>query len=351
MAHAQVRPLALRRSRRRWGVPVFLFAGALLRPDVARAESATSAISPQTQYRQAHEAMNAKRWDDARRLLLDLWTQSHTYDVASDLMFVEYHLGNYASAANYGQFAIRNVPPVADADETARLKKGLEEVKKRVGAISVSVDRPGAEVHVDSVVVGTSPLASDVYVDVGPHRVRAVLGGAVSPELRVDALAGETYKLELALPQAASENPQPQASPGLEATAVAPGPSTHSPSYAPAIVAASVGGVALVGGIVALVVSSNQHANAQDRLAQLGDPNACGGGMSAENAAACHDIASQADSSQTLRTLSFVGFGTALVGGALTYVLWPKSASHSARLEPRVDVAQHGFFAALGYHF
>ncbi len=292
--------------------------------------------------------MNAKRWEEARRLLLDLWTRSQTYDVASDLMFVEYHLGNYAAAANYGQFASRNVPPVADADDTVRLKKGLEEVKKRVGAISVSVDRPGAEVHVDSAVVGTSPLPSDVYVDVGPHRVRAVLEGVDSPEVRVDALAGETYKVELALPQGASENPQP---PALQTTSVAPGRPERAPSYAPAIVAASVGGVALVGGIVALVVSSNQRANAEDRLAALDDPNACGAGMSANNAAACDDIASQADSSHTLRTLSFVGFGTALAAGALTYVLWPKSASRTARLEPKVDVAHHGFFAALGYHF
>jgi hypothetical protein len=338
---------------------VLLVACALPRPALAQAQAAPAALSPQAQYRQAHEAMNAKRWDDARRLLLELWTQSHTYDVASELMFVEYHLGHYAAAANYGAFATRNVPPVADAGETARLQRGLDEVKKRVGAISVSVDRPGAEVHVDSAVVGTSPLASDVYVDVGPHRVRALLDGAFSPELRVDALAGETYKVELTLPPPASHHPQPPSAPGLATSAATPASPRRTPSHAPAIVAASVGGAALAGGIVALVVSTNQHAKAQDRLAALGDPNACGTGMSAEHAAACQDIANQADSSHTLRTLSVAGFGTALVAGALTYVLWPKAhshaarnaGSHAARLEPTLDVAHHGFFAALGCHF
>jgi hypothetical protein len=351
MTRAQVRKLESRRFLRRWDVAGVLVAGALLAPAVATADPApSSATSPRAQYRQAHDAMNAKHWDDALRLLLDLWTQSHTYDVASDLMFVEYHLGNYAAAANYGQFAVRNVPPVADPDESARLRKGLDEVKKRVGAISVSVDRAGAEVRVDATVVGQSPLPSDVYVDVGPHRVSASLGGAVSPESRVDALAGESYKVELALPPAgSSQSPRPQ--PALETSTSPPDFPERTPSYAPAVVAASVGGVALVGGIVALVVSINQHADAQDRLHQLGDPNACGAGMSAENAAACQEIASQADSSHALRTLSFVGFGTAVAAGAVSYVLWPKSGSRAARLEPRLDVAHHGFFAALGYHF
>ena len=349
MTHVQVRLLASRRARRPWALPLLLVGCALLRPAVVTAEPATSAPSPQAQYRQAHDAMNAKRWDEARRLLLELWTHAQTYDVASDLMFVEYHLGNFASAANYGQFASRNVPPVADADDTARLQKGLEQVKKRVGAISINVDRPGAEVHVDSVVVGTSPLASEIYVDVGPHRVRAELEGAASPELRVDALAGETYKVELALPRPAAANSEPQASSHLQPSAVTPDSPRQKPSYAPAIVAASVGGVALVGGISFLIVSANKQNAADDRANQLGGDNPCAAGITGDRIAECQKISNLAESSTTFRTLAFVGFGVAAGAGIASFVLWPRSHSGVAdkRFVPTVSFLQRGAFAAV----
>jgi hypothetical protein len=350
MTHAQVNGRSLWPAR--LSTVLACASSVLLMPRLASADPASSeSNSPQAQYRQAHNAMNAKNWDEARRLLFDLWTRSQTYDVASDLMFVEYHLGHFASAANYGEFAIRNVPPVADAEESSRVKKGLDEVKKRVGALSIVVNTPGADIQVDSVAVGKSPLLANVYVDVGPHIVSARSGAAASPETRVDALAGEIYKVELTLPEASTAESAP---PPVAPAAANNAPERDQPqraNYTPAIVAASVGGVALVGGIAALIVSINKHSDAQDRLAKLQDPNACGPGMSPSNAQECSKIADQADSSHTFRTLSFVGFGTAIAAGAMTYVLWPKSHAGMGKLTPRLDVSRQGFLAAAGYDF
>jgi len=131
----------------------------------------------QVQYRKAHEAMQAKQWDEARLLLFDLWRRARTYDVAASLGQAEYWLKNYGAGARYIVFALENLPPGEDADTVRRLNAGLEELKKHVGAFQVVVDEPGAEVVLDSELVGTAPLASVVYVDPGPHRLEARLPG------------------------------------------------------------------------------------------------------------------------------------------------------------------------------
>jgi hypothetical protein len=225
----------------------------------------------------------------------------------------------------------------------------FELAKQQVGAVKVVVNKPNAQVFLDSQPVGTSPLASNVYVDVGPHVLNARLGDAVAPDAHIDALAGRSYAVELTIegpPESASPAPLPPTDPSGGSYSP-PDQRSTSRNYAPAIVAASVGGVALVGGIASLVVSLNKHADAQHRLDQLGDPNACGPGMSPEHAGACREIADQANSAHTFQALSFVGFGTALAAGAITYVLWPRSGAHTAALEPHVNVSRDSFVAAL----
>jgi hypothetical protein len=322
-------------------------------PSLAQPES-PRVDTPQVQYRKAHEAINDKRWVDARRLLVDLWSRSHTYDVASSLVFVEYQLGNYAAAANHAAFAIRNAPPIEKPEEIERLKRALDELKHRVGAVTVVVDQPGAEIRVDSEPIGTSPLPADVYVDVGPHWVDVRLPEGIEAKKRVDALAGETYRVELTLASTgASTTTPPPASPAASAsTAPATGPSREpapSRNFAPAIVAGSIGGVALVTGIVSFVISANQDADANERLGKLGGQNPCGAGIEPGRERDCAEISDLADSADTYRAVGFVGLGTAVAAGAVTYVLWPSSRSQPAGVgvTPTVSVTQRGFTAAL----
>jgi hypothetical protein len=324
---------------------------ALGSPPALANDGATGTDSPQVQYRKAHEAIKAKNWSEARRLLLDLWARAQTYDVSSSLVYVENQAQNFAAAANYASFAIRNAPPIEKPEEIERLRRALDELKPRVGTVTVSVSRPGAEVRVDSELAGTSPLAWDVYVDVGPHQIEARLADAPPVSKRVDALAGESYRVNLTLAGTEPGGPVPGAA-GSATDAPPPDGSsttTRRGSYAPAIVAASVGGVGLVGGIMAFVVSANKHADADDRLGTLGGQNPCGPGSAPARAAECSEISELADSANTFRALGFVGLGTAVAGGALTYALWPRTAGTSKGmfLSPSVATTGHGFFATV----
>lgn len=327
---------------------------ALASPTALADDAAESADSPQVQYRKAHEAIKAKKWEEARSLLLGLWEHAHTYDVGSSLVFVEYQAQHYAAAANYAAFALQNAPPVEKPEEIDRLRRALEELKARVGTVTVLVNQPGAQIKVDTELAGTSPLGHDVYVDVGPHYFEARLGNHTSASSRVDALAGQTYRVELAV--------QPEHAPAVEGDSAAStsGGGTHDSaepsgdrSYAPAIVAASVGALGLTGGIVSFVISANKHADAQDRLDKLGGTNPCGTGADPSRNAECSEISSLADGSDTFRALGFVGLGTAVAGGVFTYVLWPKrpASSTSWSMKPVVSAGKHGMFAAVRGEF
>jgi hypothetical protein len=268
-------------------------------------------------------------------------------------VFVEYQLQHYAQAATYATFAIQNAPPIERPEEIDRLRKALDELKQRVGTVTVVVNRPGADVLVDAVAFGTSPLSTDVYVDVGPHQIEARIPGSVAVSERVDALAGETYRVELIIQPSAGEA-------ALSSEASTPGgsgapndgaPPTNAPArnYTPAIVTASVGGAALIGGVVAFVVSANQRASARDGLNELSGLNPCGEGVDAAREARCNEISEQADSADTFRVMGFVGLGAALAAGAATYVLWPTSGSArvGASVVPTVSSTGAGLFATF----
>jgi hypothetical protein len=312
-------------------------------------ESSAGTSSPQIQYRKAHDAIKAKRWDEARSLLLDLWSRAHTYDVSSSLVYVENQAQHFAAAANYATFAIRNAPPIEKPEEIERLRRALDELKQLVGAVTV-VTRAGAEIRVDSEPVGTSPLSSVIYVDIGPHQIEARLASGEPAGQRIDALAGQSYRVELALaPDEPAQPPTPTTQPNAPPPHAAGTAESRRPSYVPAIVAASAGGVGLVGGIISFVVAANKHADAEDRLGKLSGENPCGTGNDPARSAECSKISDLADSGDTFRALGYVGIGTAVAGGVLTYVLWPRAASSAkgAVLSPTFATTGHGFFATV----
>jgi hypothetical protein len=304
-------------------------------------------------FERGEKAIKDKNWAEAERVYMDLWNAQRSYDVALSLGVVELNLKRYADAAQHFDFGLANLPAREKPELVQRMRELFDLAKQQVAAITIVVNKPDAQVYVDSHLFGASPLLSDVYLDVGPHVVNARLGETVTPDTRIDALAGQTRNVQLTIespPVNVESPPVTPIDPGGGGQSL-PDQQHAGRNYVPAIVAASVGGVALTGGIIALVVSLNKHADAQRRLDELGDPNACGPGMSAEHADSCHEIAQQADSSHTFRALSFAGFGTAIAAGAITYVLWPKSRPQKAAFEPSINVSRESFVAALRGNF
>jgi predicted Zn-dependent protease len=125
-------------------IAVALFAASsVVQPLAAHAAEPTAPkASQQTRYRQAHEAFKAGNWDEARRLLLDLWLEAPSYDVALTLVQVEYQRGNKAAAARYLQYALANAAPTESPEAIEGYKKQLEQLRRSVASATVTVDEP-----------------------------------------------------------------------------------------------------------------------------------------------------------------------------------------------------------------
>jgi hypothetical protein len=126
-----------------------ILAAATLQPGTARAGDQVVELSPQIKYRQATEAFQRRDYREAKRLLLELWQHSKSYDVALTLGQTEYQLQNHGAAADYLSFAIKNFQPAEKAEVLEGLKADFAELRKVVGVARITVNRPAAEVTID----------------------------------------------------------------------------------------------------------------------------------------------------------------------------------------------------------
>jgi len=303
-------------------------------------------------YRKGYAALEAKNWDEAYRIFKQLWLDQPAYDVALNLGQAELRLHKYRDAAEHLAFATTHFPAAEDKEVLDRGLKGLEQAKREIGRLILVVDRSGAAVRVDGNTIGTTPIDGEIFVDPGEHAVEASLAGFVTAAQPFQVTAGQSQTVVLKLDAAPPSNAA-LPSDSANATASPVGTSSDSPhkqrNYTAPIVAASIGGAALVSGISFLIVSSNKQSAADDRASQLGGENPCAPGIDSDRIAECQKISNLAQSATTFRTLAFVGFGAAAGAGIATFVLWPRSHSDVAgnRFVPSVSFSQHGAFATV----
>jgi hypothetical protein len=325
-------------------------------------------------YEQGRAAMAADRWEEGYRLFSGLWQERPSYDVAINLGEIELHLGKFRDAAEHLTFGLRHVPPREKLEVARTAQEGLDLAKQRVGTLKISVEGAQTELRVDGVVVGSSPLDHEVFVDPGSHQVEADSTGSGSV-IRVVAIgAGQARTVELkfgaarggaapgeagsAIGSTPTTAQAPVANAAAGTTTVPPsGPpqdtsNVKAPNYVPVILtgAATAAGVGL--GIAFLAAAKSDDAERRSALARLPGPGSCGAGN--PSVRECSSISDLADSAATMRAVSYVSFGVAAAAALGTFFLWPrppKSAHPAWRVVPttslaahRVDVGLHGVF-------
>lgn len=315
---------------------------------LAAAQPAFSA-DPETEqlvYRQAHQAMQRKDWASARALLLPLWTDSPTYDVASSLAQVEYQLGSYAPAATHLAFALEHVAPIEKPQTVERMQQGLSELRLKVGGIKVFVDQPGANVLVDGQPVA-SPLPSELFVEPGEHFIEARGAGVASAHQRLDVSAGVSYWVQLELARPAPVVSAPAAVPVVPAVHAPPTlPATPDVMVSRPLWPLALGGTLTAVGLgmaVGFTVSSNQaHTEwrtIHDRVGSSG----CVDGTASDTA--CDALRDARHRERDTQALAAVGIGLTAVSAIATasYALfWPKRrrAAQTLPLSPTLAVAR-----------
>jgi tetratricopeptide (TPR) repeat protein len=178
------------------------------------------------------------------------------YGIAPDyrLLFniaqAKLELHDYLGAAeSYERYLVDGGSEVPPARRT-EVEDALSALRERVATVEIVVNRADAEVLVDDIKVGTSPLKESVRVNVGGHRISARTAyGATDTEV-IDVAGGdhEKVRLELAPPAAAAP-----------AVASAPVKKPWNAAEKAAVATWSLGGALGVGAVTtALLASAGQ---------------------------------------------------------------------------------------------
>ena len=185
-------PMSVRsvsRSRSAWFAAAFAVAATLLAEPCSAQPPDGHIESSRALYRQAHEEMAQQKWAEARRLLLEIWGEARTHDVAASLGQVEHRLGDPAAGAHYMALAVALAPPREKLETVQRYRAALAELKQKVATVHVTVTAADAELRVDGEPV--EPTAdSELFLAPGEHTLSieailtssAVQGGGASLE-------------------------------------------------------------------------------------------------------------------------------------------------------------------------
>jgi hypothetical protein len=202
MARASLRPLGV----------VLLFV-ALLQgaPRLARAESATidDVASSHEHFNRGVEYVHD---GDLKGALIEFkraYAASPNYRVLYNLGQVANALGRYTEAQDYFQRYLNDGQEEVSSERKRDVEGHLTKLAGRIATLVLSTNVAGAEIFVDDVSVGTSPLQGAVKVSSGTRTIAAVTQGRPRVSQVIEVAGGDTVALQLSFPQNNELTPAP----------------------------------------------------------------------------------------------------------------------------------------------
>lgn len=225
-------------------------------------------------------------------------------------------------------------------DRRQQTEHEIDRLKKLVATIQVRVNKDGADVSVDDVAVGRSPLAQATLVGAGRHKVTASLSPAAPVTKVIDVAGGDELQVALDLvdpaaapvapaPALAGSAPPPQAAPSLSAqgTALAPQPSRAPFWIGLATTTALAAGTAVTG-----VFSLSAQSDLDGKVGKEG--------------VSSREVDDAQSKVQTFSLVTDVLLAATIVSAGITTVLWfttsPPSRTGRAPASPSVAVTPFG---------
>jgi tetratricopeptide (TPR) repeat protein len=297
-------------------------------------------------------AFNDRRFADAANEFNAAYQISPVYGLLYNIGQVSAALGNSVEAVDaFEKYLAQGGAAIAESRRT-EVQAELEIQRARIGTISLSVQPDGAEIRVDSKVVGKSPLKEPLRVTAGKHAFVMLAEGYAAQARELDVAPRTQMELEVRLEMAHGDNgvavPPPSSSAqvvppkGEPASATTP-VGTTAMHNEPILLSPpvsdrenSVGnvqrglgytvgavGIALVGsGVVLAIAGANQASTAQTRMTSASD---------SHDPAAWDRAHSDLNSAKSLNRLGLegVGLGSAFIIGGGLLVLTAPSARYS----------------------
>ncbi|HEU4405534.1 MAG TPA: tetratricopeptide repeat protein [Polyangiaceae bacterium] len=221
-------------------------------------------------------------------------------------------LQDYAGALRAFERYLAEGGAEIDAERRAQVQAEIRRLRARVAFVEIEVNVPGAEIFVDDVSVGLSPLESPVLVSAGVRKIGAVKPPSPPASRVVELVGGDKKRVALAL---ASPEPGPRPAPGPRADQA---DASGGPSRVPFWVALAATGALGVGTAVTGVLALQERRSLDDAFEGTDDE-------------AIDDARARARAFAV--TADVLGAATLLAGGVTLYFALrpsPKSPAPSA---------------------
>jgi tetratricopeptide (TPR) repeat protein len=305
--------------------------------------SAEDRARGQELFQKGTEYYKSERWVEAEEAFDGAWAMGKTYDIAAHLGHTEYHLGKMREAAEHLGFALRNWPLSGKPEPKELARTRYEEVRAKVGGIAIKVSVAGAEVAIDGQAIGTSPLAAEVMVEPGAHRVEAKLKGYKLASSAVRAMAGGTHAVKLDL---------------VREEVVTPGGGGDRPAWAtPVIIGGALGSAVGAGlGIGFTLAAYGEQDDAAMLLRELQEITLIGTPVCPETVSRtprCEEVQSRLVTSDRYVNIAIGSFvaGGVLAVGTVGVAIWTstrpaKPSTSYVRFAPVVSATHTGLSAA-----
>ena len=120
-----------------------------------------------------------------------------SYRLLYNIAQAYYELHDYVNALKtYQQYLADGGAEIA-ASRRAQVEDAVQKLQARIAYLDIQVNVAGAEVRVDDVAVGTSPLPNSVAVNPGPRRLSAVKAGLAAAPQTITVVGGDRINLAL----------------------------------------------------------------------------------------------------------------------------------------------------------
>jgi PEGA domain len=133
-------------------------------------------------------------------------------------------LKDYAAALSAFEQYLRDGGPKISGARRKEVTAAVDELRNKVGKIKITVNVDGAEIGVDDVAVGTSPLAAPLVVNAGRRKVSARSSGYAPLQRVVEVPSTDETPVTLDLVKLTADTPRGEPSPPPTPPAK-PGPS------------------------------------------------------------------------------------------------------------------------------
>jgi hypothetical protein len=116
-----------------------------------------------------------------------------------DMALAEKSLHAYARMKQLLEQYEREAGPSITQDDKAAVDRALAAIRNLVGSVSISVDVAGASVAVDGQLVGTTPLAGPLVLDLGKHTLAVQKPGFETATRALEITGGSAAPVTVAL--------------------------------------------------------------------------------------------------------------------------------------------------------